>query len=406
MTPSSIFWTIPIVLLAAMLVALYQISLQESNTISMVLEKERSQAPGERPASGIQLSADEEIVVAKEEEKTVREEDAVAENPTSLQEPVSSLSRNGNTSTIEPIASPPIEGETRPAGLRAGPGTETEKEMPVQFAGIEEGSMITPLTRGALMETEENPWHVLSSTSEKNESGGWHTILIQNEYKLNSTILPRDARMGQIAQSDTELKIRLMHEVEDPENILTRMEREKYAVQVLSVERRDFGKALQLLHDLVHDGYYAYMHRTRQKFDNKYWFRIRVGFFKTTEAAQSIGEEIYFRYRDEIDLPKNYWAVLPTQPERDRQLVDLQAQRNKPWFVELPLYDSQEKAIEDLPELMQISLFSYLAYQMMDNKVRYRIRLGFFETREEAQNESERLRMVREALAHAKPVKL
>ena len=255
------------------------------------------------------------------------------------------------------------------------------------------------------METEENPWHVLSSTSEKNESGGWHTILIQNEYKLNSTILPRDARMWQIAQSDTELQIRLMHEVEDPENILTRMEREKYAVQVLSVERRDFGKALQLLHDLVQDGYYAYMHRTRQKFDNKYWFRIRVGFFKTTEAAQSIGEEIYFRYRDEIDLPKNYWAVLPTQPERDRQLVDLQAQRNKPWFVELPLYDSQEKAIEDLPELMEISVFSYLAYQMMDNRVQYRIRLGFFETREEAQNGSERLRMVRESLAHAKPVK-
>ena len=407
MTSRSIFWTIPIVLLATIVAALYQISLQESNTLSLILEHELTQDRGERSASGIQLTR-EEVDVAKEKEKTVREEeeDTVAENTASLQEPASPLSRDRTTTALEPIASPAIEEETKPEVVRVGPETETENELPVQSAEIEEGTIITPVSRGALIETEENPWHALSTASKKNESEGWHTILIQNEYKLNYTILPRDSRMWRIAQSDTELKIRLMNEVDDQENILTRKEREKYAVQILSVERQHFGKALQILHDLVHDGYYAYMHRTKQKFENKYWFRIRVGFFKTTEAAQSIGKEIYFRYRDEIDLPKNYWAVLPTQRELNRQLVDFQARRNKPWFVELPLYDSQEKAIEDLPELIEISVFSYLAYKIMDNKIRYRIRLGFFETREEAQNRSGRLRMVRESLAHAKPVKL
>ena len=406
MTSRSIFWTIPIVLSVAIVAALYQISLQESNTLSMILEHELSQDPGERAVSGIQLTGEEEFVVAKEEEKTFHEEDTVAENSASLQEPVSPVSRDRTTTAIEPVVSSPIEEETKPEVVRAGSETETEYELPVQSAEIEEETIITPVSQGALIETEENPWHVLSSPSEKNESEGWHTILIQNEYKLNYTILPRDSRMWQIAQSDSELKIRLMNEGSDQENILTRKEREKYAVQILSVERQHFGKALQVLHYLVHDGYYAYMHRTKQKFENKYWFRIRVGFFKTTEAAQSIGEEIYFRYRDEIDLPKNYWAVLPTQRELNRQLIDFQAQRNKPWFVELPLYDSQEKAIEDLPELIEISVFSYLAYKIMDKKVRYRIRLGFFETREEAQNRTGRLRMVRESFAHAQPVKL
>ena len=406
MTSRSIFWTIPIVFSIAIVAALYQISLQESNTLSMFLEHELSQDPGERAASRIQLTGEEEFVVAKEEEKTVHEEDTVVENSASLQEPASPVSRDRTTTAIEPVASSPIEEETKPEVVRAGSETGTEYELLVQSAEIEEETIITTVSQGALIETEENPWHVLSSSSEKNESEGWHTILIQNEYKLNYTILPRDSRMWQITQSDTELKIRLMNEVSDQENILTRKEREKYAVQILSVERQHFGKALQVLHYLVHDGFYAYMHRTKQKFENKYWFRIRVGFFKTTEAAQSIGEEIYFRYRDEIDLPKNYWAVLPTQRELNRQLIDFQAQRNKPWFVELPLYDSQEKAIEDLPELIEISVFSYLAYKIMDKKVRYRIRLGFFETREEAQNRTGRLRMIRESLAHAHPVKL
>ena len=396
MTPRYIFWAIPIVLFAAVAVVLYQISLQESNTLSMILEQELSEDPGETEELAESPALEKESVVEEEEE-----EGASIEKTELRHEIANHLPEDPKITKTESITPPSIEEETEPELLTADSELEVEKEVPVQISKVEEASIVTLVSQGALIETEEHLWNVITSANEESESARWHTILIQNEYKWDYTILPRDSRMWQIVQSGKELKIQLMTEREDRDDILSRNERGKYAVQILSVERQYFSRVLKILHDLVHDGYYAYMHRSKEKFKNNYWYRVRVGFFKTPEAAQRIGEEIYFRYRDIIDLPKNYWAVLPTQRELNLQLVDFQAQRNKPWFVELPLYDSQENAIEDLPELMDISDFAYLAYQNSKGKIQYRIRFGFFETQDEAQNKLVPLREIRKVLGEA-----
>ena len=406
MTTRIIFWAVPIVLIAAILLVLYQISLQENN-ISLILERELSENKEEKPGVAEPFAKEVEPIVVKDEGTPILEigEEEPPVEKTDALEINTAVSEDKETAT-EPADPPKVEEVMEPEVVRSETVTEAEKEVPVQTVEIEERIVPELVSHGALIESAELPWNVIFSNSEDSDSSQWHTILIQNEHKWDYTIFPRDSRMWQIAQSVTGLKIQLMNEVEEQDDILSRKEREKYAVQILSVERRHFSGAIQILHDLVHDGYYAYMHRTKEKFKNRYWYRVRVGFFKTTEAAQGIGEEIYFRYRDKIDLSKNYWAVLPTQRELNRQLVDFQALRSKPWFVELPLYDSQEKAVEDLPELTDISDFSYLAYKLMDEKFQYRIRLGFFETHNEAQNKLGQLRKMRDSFEQAKPVKL
>lgn len=392
-----IFWAVPVILATIIVVILYQISLEEDNTLSLVLEQELAEVAPESAAFSSQETSSEEEQSSDQMQKPVLAEETPSNEPIAVVE----------TTEEPPQPLPEKEEEPRQKEKSTFSFKEVAAKTTQGISKQKKGGTASAvsLEKAALVETPDTPWMIVSA-KQKGTKAQWQTILVRNECKLDYTILPQDAGMWKIVKAGKQLRVHLMTEQEGRKDILSRKKKGKYAVQILSVERKYFNRAMQTVQELVRDGYYAYLHRTKEKFENKYWYRVRIGFFKTVQEAQAMGEEVYFRYRDVKDLPQNYWAVLPSPQELDRELVDFQAQRNKPWVLELPEYDSKEKALADLPELIEISDFAYLAYKQVDQKIHYRTRLGFFETQAEATKLLEQLRKIRATLSATKLLKL
>ncbi len=376
-----LFWVVPVLLAAIIAVVFYQISLEEGGSLSTSLEQGLGEV-SEKVAESAPETASR--LETKSEEESTPEAKEVAEAGSAEK---NSQEKKLTVKVKEMFSSPPKKAAIKKVR------TASKSTKPSEQA--------------ALVETSKELWEIVGVSKKENDLSQWQTIIIQNKHKLDYTILPESSGTSRIVKSGKKLRIQLTQEKEVGKDILSRKKRGKYAVQLLSVERKYFNRAVKVVRDLVHDGYYAYLHRTKEKFENKYWFRIRVGFFKTAEEAQSLGEEIYFRYRDEKELPKNYWAVLPSARELNSELVDFQTQQNRPWSLELPEYTSHKAAITELPDFMEIADFAYLSYQVENKKkIRYRIRLGFFETKATANQHLKQLSKIRSALGEAKPVKL
>ncbi len=394
------FWGLPILLAAIFIVVFYQMSLQEKeeNVLSVAVEQtttgdmEEEAEPGPEPP-----------VTTPEETSTV---------VTSTTTTIPATTDNTAIISEEPSDSSEMTTENEETATDTSTSTATETQETISAAKMETTAKKPAPAPGkleyaALVETSDQLWTPVDITKPADAQSNWQTIIVQNKYKLDYTIIPENTNTWNIIQDEKKLKIQFQGEVDDRKDILSRKKQGKYAVQVMSVEPERFERAVSLVRALVNGGYYAYLHRTDEKFDNKYWYRVRVGFFKTADEARSIGEEIYFRYRDQRNLPKNYWAVLPSPQELNRELIDLRTRQNKPWFLELPEYGSREKAIADLPLVAEVSNFAYLAYQRTEAKtIRYRLRLGFFETKLEAQKHLKTLGKIRKDFKKAEIIKL
>ena len=368
-----IIWAVPAVLALIVIVILYQISSEEGNSLSLLLDQDLQQELGPEPEAEEFFSIEEPI----EEEMEIT---ILAPAP-----PANPL--------VTDDASPT---ETQSSRTPPPPATK-------QSTTAETDSLLETLEKAALVETSGAPWQIVTA-GQALLPQQWRTIVIFNGRKLDYTILPQNVGMWEIVESGDQLQVQLIPDM--PEETTLPDPEARYAVQVLSVERPHFNRAVQLVHDLVNDGYYAYLQRSREEFENKHRYRVRIGFFKTMEEAQYMGEEVYFRYRDVKDLPDSYWVVLPSSSELDQRLIDFQAQQNEPWMLELPIYNSKTRAVADLPGLIEIADFTYLAYRQRDEQIQYRTRLGFFETQAEARNQLESLKKIRPALANAKLMKL
>lgn len=371
-----IFWAIPAVLAMVIVAILYQISLEEGNSLSMLMEEEFQEEVGPEPEAEEYFSIEEPI----EEEMEIT---ILAPDP-----PASPLPTKG--SSQKEMSSMKKSPQKQSSAKRAKGSKSSMKKSDAMEGGLE---------KAALVEKSGAPWSIVRA-GQSPPAQQWKTILIFNDHKLDYTILPQTAGMWKIVKAGQKLQVELAN------GMASSKEENQYAVQVLSVERRHFNRAVQLVQDLVNDGYYAYLQRTKEEFQNKHWYRVRIGFFKTEEEARYMGEEVYFRYRDVKDLPDNYWVVLPSSSELDQRLVDVQAQQNQPWMLELPIYNSKTKAVADLPGLIEIADFTYLAYRQRGEKIQYRTRLGFFATQDNAKNHLNQLKKIRPALANAKMMKL
>ncbi|MBF0288387.1 MAG: SPOR domain-containing protein [SAR324 cluster bacterium] len=390
MKMQTLFWGIPILLAAIFIVVFYQMSLEEKedSTLSVAVEQtntgdmEKESKPGPEPKP-----------------ETAAQEDAENEGESTEEAP----------ETTDDTAMAPEHTEPEPAtpSFNSAQTKENSSTIKKEAAAEESAPSITGLEHAALIETQNHLWVPVDITKPVEVQSNWQTIIVQNKYKLDYTIIPEHTNTWSIVEERKKLKIQFQGEAEDQKDILSRKKQGKYAVQIMSVEPERFEHAVSLVKVLVAGGYYAYLHRTDEKFDDKYWYRIRVGFFKTADEAQSAGEEIYFRFRDEKVLPKNYWAVLPSSQELNRELIDLRTRQNKPWFLELPEYGSKEQAIADLPIVAEISNFAYLSYRHSEGgTVRYRMRIGFFETHLEAQNHLKKLEKIRKDFKKAEIIKL
>ena len=132
---------------------------------------------------------------------------------------------------------------------------------------------------------------------------------------------------------------------------------------------------------------YAYLQRTDVRFEGKFWYRVRVGFFKNLEDARTAGDEIFKKYQGYNYFSTKYWPVQPGLQELSRPVIDLRQPLNKPWVVQLPLYANQADALKDMGELNTETGFSYISQKLKSSssgKLEFRIRIGFFETKREA----------------------
>ncbi|MCP4294188.1 MAG: hypothetical protein GY786_01120 [Proteobacteria bacterium] len=214
----------------------------------------------------------------------------------------------------------------------------------------------------------------------------WKTILIQNNDQINYTIVSAETGEWKVIV-DTGKKLTIKSEEKGKRNIsFDKTRKKRYAVQLMSLNIDQLEKAVDIVKFLINGGYYAYLYRTPEKIKGQFYYRIRVGFFKTEGDALARGEEIYERYIKRRIFTTDYWAVLPSYRELGGELLDFGIQRNKPWIIHLSQQSSRSDAITTLKSITGFSDFSYIS-QKRDEEggFIYRTRVGFFETKKQAE---------------------
>ena len=238
-----------------------------------------------------------------------------------------------------------------------------------------------------LIEISKPFWKV-SPISEPGVSAKyWHTILVQNRFKFDYTITPLSQREWHLVRINNSIRVQFRSELAEKKDILHRKKRGKFSVQMISIEEDKFQLAVSKMSRLLHAGHYAYLYRTNEKFDGKYWYRVRVGFFKNLEDARTEGKLMFEKFKDDELFNENFLPVQPAIQELSRPVIDLRQPLNKPWVIELPLYSELNKAMKDIATLNTEIDFSYISQKLKSassGKLVFRIRIGFFETKKEA----------------------
>ena len=238
-----------------------------------------------------------------------------------------------------------------------------------------------------LVETDRPFWQVFPISSPGVSAENWHTILVQNRFKIDYTITPLAPRDWHLIRKNKSIRVQFRSELFGVKDILARKKRGKFSLQLVSIEHDKFPLAISLLSRLLNDGHYAYLHRTDSKFGGKLWYRLRVGFFKNLEDARLTGKKILEKYKEDEFFASKYWPVQPGSQELSRPVIDLTQPLNKPWVIQLPYYKSQADALKDLAELNTETDFSFVSQKLESDtsgKLKFRIRIGFFETKRDA----------------------
>ena len=239
-----------------------------------------------------------------------------------------------------------------------------------------------------LVETGSPFWDVIPISNPGVSSENWHTIMVQNHYKFDITITPLSPREWHLVRNKKSIRVQFPYEMTAVKDILARKKRGKFSIQLISIEHEQFSHAVSLLKRLIHDGYYAYLQRTETKFEEKYWYGVRVGFFKNLEDARMNGRGIIEKYQGERLFPSKSWPVQPGPQELSRPVIDLRQPLNKSWVIQLPLYKNQSDALKDLADISTETDFSYISQKLdsaSSEELLFRIRIGFFETKRDAQ---------------------
>lgn len=408
-----LFWFAPVVLFVVIVVLGYQIFYSQNDDISSVLQQELTIEPEPEPDFPDlpplpDTPSPESSSPMTLEREVVQTPPGTAGSANSM-EPETTMERAPTTTMMVVPETPTttmVKVSTETSEVASGQSTTSSQKSSSGNKTAKKAMRRMALPAAALVETNTSLWGVVSNTNKPTPSA-WQTMMVQNKNKMDYTVRPTDLTQWGYVNDGKKVKVQFGQESESQKDILSRKNQGKYAMQMMSVESKRFDLAQHMLKQLVEDGYYAYIHRTNEKFKGSHWYRVRVGFYKTSEEAQAHGQEIYYRYRDEGVLPKNFWAVLPSPHEISHEIVDIRQQQNKPWIIELPLYTDQKTALGDFPKVSDVVDFSYLSFrETADNKAQYRIRLGFFESQSETDKTLRQLRDIRRSLEQSTVTRL
>ena len=179
-----------------------------------------------------------------------------------------------------------------------------------------------------LVETSKPFWNVFPINEPGVSAENWHTILVQNRFKIDYTITPLSQRDWHLVRINNSIRVQFRSELAAIKDILYRKKRGKFSVQLVSIEDGQFQLAVSLMSRLLHAGHYAYLHRTDAEFDGKFWYRVRVGFFKNLEDALTTGKKIFEKFKDEELFSENFMPVQPGPQELSRPVIDLRQPLN------------------------------------------------------------------------------
>jgi len=192
------------------------------------------------------------------------------------------------------IDSPEVEADSEtiePVSEEAGP---EPKPGAVGTADISEDAEYSHL-----VETSKPFWNVFPINKPGVSAENWHTILVQNRFKIDYTITPLSQSDWHLVRINNSIRVQFRSELAAIKDIQYRKKRGKFSVQLVSIEDGQFQLAVSMMSRLLHAGYYAYLHRTDAEFDGKFWYRVRVGFFKNLEDALTTGKKIFEKFKDE-----------------------------------------------------------------------------------------------------------
>jgi hypothetical protein len=246
-----------------------------------------------------------------------------------------------------------------------------------------------------IVEEGDNLWKIAKKKNVLDDAWKWKTILIQNRDKINYTIVSEETGQWKVMVDAGKRLIVKPQENEKTKTSFKKRRKKRYALQLLSMNVNQLELAVDIVKFLIKDGYYAYLYRTREKIRSQstgnlqYFYRIRVGFYETSNEAKKIGATIVERYAGKKLFSHDYWTVLPSYSELNGELIDFGIQRNKPFIIQLSKRDNRTDAINDLSQLTSLVDFSYISQKKVkEGGFLYRIRAGFYETREDAQKTS------------------
>lgn len=250
----------------------------------------------------------------------------------------------------------------------------------VQADGLLLKIQLVGATRPLLVESENNPWNLLDGTNPPS-ADAWKPSLVQDQYLVYYSGISTTKSSWYLTEKNQKMMIEFHHKNRESTDLLARTQKTKYAVQLLSLEEVYLPLALGMVERLIGDGYYAYLYRTEDKTLSQDWYRIRVGFFNSSDEAETIGKEIVQRYQSIGLLSGDLWPVTASAKETSGEIIHLRTQRDHPWMIQMPAYSSSVAALRDIASLLPLADFAYLS----EKQGSYRFRMGLFGTQEEAQ---------------------
>ena len=246
-------------------------------------------------------------------------------------------------------------------------------------------------------------WSVVSDLGTE-DPWRWKFLLKQNEDKVQSVIFNVNKNKWQVnINPGTTLSYDPQFQF-DQKPIKTR----KYAFQLISLEEKYEEKAVEITRELINKGYYAYLYKTKRRIYSPalgrsvYFNRVRVGFFNDEETARETAEEII--NKNIIDLDSDdYFIVVPSKSELQGNKNDLGIQNTASYAIQISNFTAKQQAVQQYQSTLGFATFGYISQLRLNGVTYYRNRVGFFESRKEA---NQALREVRKQFKKARVIKV
>jgi len=202
--------------------------------------------------------------------------------------------------------------------------------------------------------------------------------LVMEEKKLSIHLAKKGSTMAGMVSFDRERKM-------------------KFALQLNSLPATDVVAALPFLRTLAEEGYYAYLYRTEQTLKKRgfkktqFFYQLRIGFFAGESDAMTVADEVKERFNDAKLITDQQWPVYPKYQEISGDLLDFRILRNQPWMIHLPPTANESDVFAQLKSASIHAPASYVLQRLFRGRLQYRIRIGFFETKDIAKKMLQKL---------------